>query len=217
VRVFVNGGTGYIGSRLIPVLRKQGHDVIAVCRKQSKHKLPSGCTAVEGDALDGDSYASHVRGAHTFVQLVGVSHPSPAKAKEFIAIDQRSAIEALRIAKAANVQHFVYISVAHPAPVMKVYTRVRAGCEAAICESGIPSTFLRPWYVLGPGHRWPYALIPFYAMARFFPATRDGAQRLGLCTVRDIVGALAWAVDHPQADGVRVVEVPEIRRLGKSA
>ena len=69
---------------------------------------------------------------------------------------------------------------------------------------------VRPWYVLGPGHRWPYLLIPFYALAERIPAMRAGARRLGLMTRAQMVAALVHAVEHP-ATGVRVVEVAEIR------
>jgi hypothetical protein len=43
------------------------------------------------------------------------------------------------------------------------------------------------------------------------PATRAGAQRLGLVTLAQMTEALADAVAHPSS-GVRVMEVPEIRR-----
>ena len=59
------------------------------------------------------------------MQLVGVSHPSPSKAAEFRSIDLASGQSAVDAAKNAGVQHFVYISVAHPAPVMKAYIEVR--------------------------------------------------------------------------------------------
>ena len=40
--------------------------------------------------------------------------------------------------------------------------------------------------------------------------TRGAARRLGLVTLKQMVAALADAVDHP-AGGVRVVTVPEIK------
>jgi len=94
-----------------------------------------------------------------------VAHPSQAKAKEFVAVDQRSGIEAIRAAKCASVAHFIYLSVGHPAPAMHAYIAVRSVCEAELEASGLNATILRPWYVLGPGHRWPYALIPFCWLA----------------------------------------------------
>jgi uncharacterized protein YbjT (DUF2867 family) len=84
--VFIAGGTGYIGSRLIPRLIDRGHKVRALVRPESQSKLPAGCEAVTGNALDGTSYRERVKPATTFVQLVGVSHPSPVKASNFAAL-----------------------------------------------------------------------------------------------------------------------------------
>ena len=87
---------------------------------------------------------------------------------------------------------------------------MRTECEQLIHQLGLNSTILRPWYVLGPGHRWPYALLPFYKLMEWLPNTRAAARRLGLVTLEQMVLAMLEAVESP-ALGVRVVEVPEIR------
>ena len=209
-RVFVAGGTGYVGSRLIPALIARGHSVRALARASSAARLPPDCEAVIGNALDDSSFADRVRPCDTFVQLIGVSHPSPAKAKEFRAIDLASAKASADAAKKAGVAHFVYVSVAQPAPAMKAYVEARAEAEAYIREQGLSATFLRPWYVLGPGHRWPYLLIPGYWIAEWIPRTRETARRVGLITLARMVAALVLAVERP-VEGIRIVEVPEIR------
>ena len=210
-RIFITGATGYIGSRLIPILLGSGHEVTALAREQSRHKLPPGCAVAIADALNGDSYAAAVRGADTFIHLVGVSHPSPSKAQEFLNVDQRSAEQAIQVARQNGIEHFVYLSVAQPAPMMHAYIEVRAHCENVLRASGMNATILRPWYVLGPGHRWPYALIPFYKLAELFPKTRGGARRLGLVTISDMLKTIAAAVANPPS-GVRLIEAPEIRK-----
>lgn len=208
--VFVTGGTGYVGRPLITLLLERGHEVRALVRPGSEKKLPAGCQVIRGDARDGNSYASQVKPADTFIQLAGVSHPNPSKAAEFRNVDLVSARDAIAAAGSARIRHFVYVSVAHPAPVMQAYIEVRSQCEAMIRQSGMNATILRPWYVLGPGHRWPYLLLPIYRLMELLPPAREGAKRLGLVTLEQMTQALVHAVEAPAA-GVRIVEVPEIR------
>jgi uncharacterized protein YbjT (DUF2867 family) len=214
MKVFVTGGTGYMGSRLIPVLGQRGHEVTALVRKGSETRLPARVTPVLADPLRMDSYTGQVRGADTFVHLIGVAHPSPAKAKEFQEIDLVSAQVAVKAARDAGIGHFIYLSVAHPAKMMQAFIAVRSEGERLIRESGMPATFVRPWYVLGPGHRWAYVLLPFYWICERLPATRESARRLGLVTISQMLDALVWAVENP-AEGVRVLDVPTIRELSE--
>lgn len=209
----MTGGTGYLGRSLISELLKRGHEVRALVREGSEGKLPQGCTPITGDALDKGAFAGQVHPADTFVQLVGVARPSPGKARQFREIDLVSGRASLSAAVEAGIKHFVYVSVAHPAPVMKAYIEVRSEVEALIRGSGIKATILRPWYVLGPGHRWPYFMLPFYWLLERLPATRESAQRLGFVTHEQMVKALAQAVANP-SDGVRILTVPEIRAFG---
>ena len=211
--VFLTGGTGYIGSRLAAELVRRGHEVRALARSGSEGKLPPGVTPLVGDALNFESYRDWVAPADTFVHLIGVAHPSPAKAEEFHSVDLVSVREALAAAKAARVQHFVYVSVAHPAPVMTEYWKAREEAETLIAHAGINATILRPWYVLGPGHWWPVLLLPLYWVATVVPFTRRSARRLGLVTLRQMVRAMTWAVEHP-IEGIRTVSVPKIRSGG---
>jgi uncharacterized protein YbjT (DUF2867 family) len=215
--VFITGGTGYLGRRLIPLLRAGGHRVSALARPCSAPRLPAGCDVFEGDALNGRSFAAAVPRGAAFVQLVGTPRPSPAKAAEFRAVDLVSARESIRAAVGADVGHFIYVSVAQPAPVMRAYVAVRAEAERLLRVSGLPATVLRPWYVLGPGHRWPYVLLPGYALLARLPRTAASARRLGLVTLGQMLRALTWAVEQGPAGGVEVVDVPRIRELGRVA
>lgn len=208
--LFITGGTGYVGRRLIPRLLERGHTVRALVREGSEGKLPGGCLPLVGNALDRNSFAHLVRPSDTFVQLVGVPRPSPAKAREFREIDLESIRASVPAAQEAEIKHFVYVSVAQPAPVMKAYIEVRAEGERLIRESGLDATILRPWYVLGPGHRWPYLLLPFYWTLERLPSTRETARRLGLVTIEQMIQALVAAIEMPSR-GVKVMDVQEIK------
>jgi uncharacterized protein YbjT (DUF2867 family) len=209
--VFITGGTGYLGRALIPRLGERGHVVRALVRPGSEKRLPPNCQSVLGDALSKESFAGSILPSDTFVQLVGVPHPSPAKAKLFREIDLVSVRASIAAAKEAGIQHFIYVSVAQPAPMMKEYQAVRAEGEALLRASGLNATILRPWYILGPGHRWPYLILPGYWLCELLPSTRASAQRLGLVTLKQMIAALVLAVEQP-ATGIEIVEVPRIRQ-----
>ncbi len=213
-QIFITGATGFIGSALTAELLRRGHHVSALTRPGSENKLPAGCRVIHGDALNASSYASQIAPADTFVHLIGVSHPSPSKGGEFRAIDLQSIRQAVPAAAQAGIRQFVYLSVARPAPIMREYQEVRAEGESLITLAGVNATFIRPWYVLGPGRRWPLALVPLYAIARMLPPTREGAIRLALVTRDQMVRSLVWAVENPGA-GIRVLEPQDIRRGGR--
>jgi len=209
--IFLTGATGYIGRHLVPELLARGHTVRVLVRPGSESKLAKGAIAIGGNALDRATFESHVAPSDTFIQLVGVAHPSPAKAQQFREIDLVSARESVAAARAAGVTHFIYLSVAQPAPVMQAYVAVRAEGEAMLRESGMPATFVRPWYVLGPGHRWVYGILPLYWLWMLAPKGRETARRLYPVKLANVVRAIADAVDHPP-DGVRLIEAGELRR-----
>jgi uncharacterized protein YbjT (DUF2867 family) len=210
--VLVTGGTGYVGRRLVAVLAARGHRVRVLARRSSLARVPMEAQPIVGDALNADSYTQAVRPGDTIVHLVGTPHPSPAKAAEFRRVDLPSIEAAVAAATRAGAAHLVYVSVAHPAPVMRAYIEVRSTGERLIEEAALTATILRPWYVLGPAHWRPIALLPLYAAASCVPSMRDGARRLGLVTLRQMIAALVRAVEQPPPPATRrIVAVPEIR------
>lgn len=207
--VFLTGGTGFMGLNLTARLLQRGHAVTAIARPHSLGKLPQRCRAFAGDPLDSSTYRHHLESADTWVHLVGETKPAPWKEQQFRAIDLASVQQMVKVLPVSRVRHVVYVSVAQPAPMMRSYIRVRQECEQLILACGINATFLRPWYVLGPGRRWPLLLQPFYQLAE--ACGSEGARRLGLVTLPQMVAALAWAVEHP-GNRIRILDVPAIRR-----
>ncbi|HEV8632247.1 MAG TPA: NAD(P)H-binding protein [Thermoanaerobaculia bacterium] len=208
-RVLVAGGTGYLGQAVCPLLLARDHRVVLLVRPGSERRATAGAEVIAGDPLDAASYP--LVPSDTLLLLVGAPHPAPWKGAQFEAVDLAAGRAAAAALAARPALHVVYVSVAHPAPSMHAYWRVRERVEALLAASRVPATFLRPWYVLGPGHRWPVVLRPLYWLAERLPKSRDTARRLGLVTLPQMCAALVAAVEEPPAGGVRVVEVPAIR------
>lgn len=213
--IFITGATGYIGTRLIKALQQEGdYHIKALVRKQSAHKLPPGCEAIIGNALEAATYQDKIPDRAVFIHLVGVPHPSPRKKEAFREIDGVSVREAAIAATHAHVKHFVYVSVSqYPSNMMREYQLVRGMGERFLKSTGIPCSFVRPWYVIGPGHWWPLLLTPFYKLASLFPATRDMAREQGLVTLDQMIATMVYAVKNAPVT-TTVYAVPDIKLMG---
>jgi len=100
--VFITGGTGYLGRRLIKILADKGLKVTALVRSQSVNKLPPGCSFVIADPFDWMSYVDSVPRGCIFVHLLGVSHPGPKKKQQFLSVDLASLRESVQAAVEAK-------------------------------------------------------------------------------------------------------------------
>ena len=196
--VHISGGTGYLGSALMPLLEQRGHRTRVIPRAH---------------VFDARVIAPVLEPADTFIHLTGAPKPAPWKERQFRAIDLPSLHASAEAARQRQIAHFIYVSVAQPAPAMHAYVQVRQEAEAFLAQNELPRTILRPWYILGPGHWWPYLLKPLYALAERIPSQRESATRLGLVTRAQMVASLLHAVEHP-APECRIVETAAIRRGG---
>jgi len=123
--VFVTGGTGYIGQLLIPELQTRGHHVRVLARPSATCRVPTGAMPVVGDALEADSVTAALKPGEAVIHLVGTPHPNPSKAEEFQKVDLASIRATVTAAARIGISHLVYVSVAHPAPIMRAYIEKR--------------------------------------------------------------------------------------------
>jgi len=210
-QVFITGGTGYLGQRLIPMLMQKGYAVRALTRKGSEQKLPSGCIPVISDPFDANAFVHYIEPGSTFIQLLGVSHPGPSKKKLFYKIDFASVSASVTAATHAGCEHFVYVSVAQtPTSVMRDYQVCRAECEKMIRGAMSKATIIRPWYIIGPGHYWPLLFLPLFKILEIIPGTSVKAKALRLVYLTQMLNTLILAVDRPP-ERTRIFEIEAIR------
>ncbi len=211
IPVFITGATGYIGRRLTRNLLEQGYRVIALVRKGSEAKVIPGAEIISADPFDPAAFSSGIPRGAIVVQLLGVAHPSPKKSAQFRMIDLRSVKATADAARAAGASHFIYISVAMaPSKWMAAYQQVRQEGEEYCRSLGLKCTFIRPWYVLGPGHYWPLLLLPLYGLAELVPRWRLKARAMALVTIRQILRVLLHSVASTPLP-LRIIETRDIR------
>jgi uncharacterized protein YbjT (DUF2867 family) len=129
MKIVVFGGTGLIGSQVVKLLQKEGHEAIP--------QSPStGVNTVTGEGL-----ADAIAGADVVVDLTNSPSFAPDDVMEFF---RKSTGNMLAAEKAAGVGHHVALSVvgADRSP-QSTYLPAKVAQEKLIRESGVPYTVVR--------------------------------------------------------------------------
>lgn len=73
MRVFLMGGTGLVGGRLIPKLKELGHEVVLLTRRpeQAKDTFGSQCEVVSGNPKEAGAWMEAVDGCDAVINLTG--------------------------------------------------------------------------------------------------------------------------------------------------
>lgn len=195
--ILVTGGTGTIGSRVVPLLRAAGKD-IRILSRHPRNNEP-GIEHVAGDTVAGDGLAQALSGVDTVLHLAG-----GAKGDDVAA---RNLAEA---ARSSGIAHLILISVVGADAMPIGYFRAKAAAERAIAESGIPWTVMRAAQL----HEFVFPVVKGLARLLLSPAPK------GLCFepvhVDEVAARLAeLALSAPSgrvADlaGPEVLDIPQL-------
>jgi uncharacterized protein YbjT (DUF2867 family) len=129
MKIVVIGGTGLIGSKIVPILRKVGHEVVAASPK-------SGINSITGEGLE-----QAMAGTQVVIDLANSPSFEDKAVLEFFETSGRNlhAAEA-----AAGVRHHVALSiVGTDRTAENGYFRAKVAQEKLIETSGIPYTIIR--------------------------------------------------------------------------
>ncbi|MFI9239126.1 SDR family oxidoreductase [Streptomyces sp. NPDC053079] len=206
--LLVTGGTGTLGSLVVPLLRDAGHDVRVLSRRG--RESGDGIEYVTGDLLGNEGVERAVDGAGTVLHLAG----GPKG-------DDEATRNLVRAASRAGVRHLVYISVIGADKVPLGYFRSKLGAERAVAESGLPWTTLRAAQfhdlvltVVRKMAKLP--VIPVPGGLRFQPVdAREVAERLVELTLGQPAG-LVPDLAGPTVYGMAELSRGYLRACGKS-
>ena len=175
MKILVTGSTGNIGSLLLQELKKRDVQIRALVRKADA-KLPAGVEAVVGDLLDPVSFEKALEGVDKLFLLNGV-----------VPDELTQGLIAFGLAKKRKLKHIVYNSVFKAENFKDVpHFASKWTIEAALKESGVPFTILRPNYF----HQNDLTLKSLLLDVGIYPMPL-GPTGLSSVDVRDIAEAAA--------------------------
>jgi NADH dehydrogenase len=195
--VLVTGSSGYVGRRLVAQLAERGTPVRALVHR-SRHDLPAGAEAFEGDITDAASLSKACEGVDVVVNLASITADRKPPPGGYDRVNAEGAAAVATAARAAGVRRFVHLAgidttVGPPGP----YLAGRRRGEAAILSAGVECVaILRPSIMFGGrDSAFIKALARLVKLAPAVPVPGDGTVRLQLVWVEDVVRCIVQLAD----------------------
>ncbi len=220
----ITGGTGYIGSHLIPALVERGWQVRTCGRSKRPERLPAPVGYHSVDLAGDESLDDVLAGVSHVFHLAGASS-SRSSEQEMWRSNVEGTERLVGAARRAGVQRLLHMSstsvygeeVQLPVPVRedvetcpsRAYGKAKWGAEQAVWragEKGLPVVVMRPVSVYGPGNTKLLAsAVLDVAIERFagldtLAVPREAIEQR-LVHVADVVAACLHLIDHPLATG----------------
>jgi nucleoside-diphosphate-sugar epimerase len=233
MKVFVTGGTGFIGGEVVRQLRARGDDVVCLARSADKARRLGdlGCRVVAGDLGDEAAIRAGMEGCDAVVHAAAMYEVGiPAKQRPAMyEANVRGTERVLRAALEAKVPKVVYVSTVgvfgnthrkvvdetyeHPGGEFTSYyeeTKLEAHriAKRMTAEEGLPCVIVQPGGVYGPGDTSQVADLLEQFLAGRLPLLPF--PELGICLshVEDVAGGILLGLDKAAAGETYVISGP---------
>jgi nucleoside-diphosphate-sugar epimerase len=232
VKVFVTGGTGFIGGTVVRQLRERGDDVVCLIRSPEKAaKLTElGAELVSGDLGDAEAMRGGMAGCDAVVHAAAI-YEVGIPVKQHPAMWEANVAGTERVMKAAldaNVARIVYVSTCgvfgnthgkvvdetyeHPGKEFTSYyeeTKLEAHrIVKRMIDDGLPAIIVQPGGVYGPGDTSQVADLLQEFFAGKLPLLPFPEFGICLTHVDDIAGGILLAVDKGKVGETYVLSGP---------
>jgi uncharacterized protein YbjT (DUF2867 family) len=213
MRILIVGASGYIGGRLVPLLRSRGDDLVLMSRdaRPLAARFPD-ARVVAADLLDAATLAPALEGIDVAYYL---AHSMGAGERGFAERDRQAARNFAQAAARAGVSRIVYLGgLGDDAADLSHHLASRHETGAELAAHGVPVTEFRAAVIIGSGsasfeilrhltERLPVMITPRWVGTR--------CQPIG---IRDVLDYLVGALDHPEAIGIVEIGAPDVLSYG---
>ena len=233
MKVFVTGGTGFIGGEVVRQLRERGDQVVCLVRSPEKgQKVEAlGCTLAAGDLSNAEAIRKGMEGCDAVIHAAAI-YEVGIPAKQRPAMWEANVAGTERVMKAAleaKIPRIVYVSTVgvfgntHQKVVNESYEHPEQGftsyyeetkleahkiVKRMIAEQDLPAIIVQPGGVYGPGDTSQVADLLQEFFAGKLPLLPF--PELGICMshVEDIAGGVLLALDKGKLGEIYVISGP---------
>jgi uncharacterized protein YbjT (DUF2867 family) len=215
VNILVTGITGYMGSLMVPRLRRDGHSVRGFARRPDR--VTADVPVIGGDAISGAGLDEALDGIDVAYYLIHSMEPTePAPSDAFASREHVAAERFAAAAVAAGVTRIVYLGGLVPAEGPRsAHLASRMAVEEILLSAVPDSVALRASIVIGARSRSFRFLVRLVERLPVLAIPAWRKHRTAPIDERDIVGMLAAAADNDQVGGMTLdVGGPDVVSYG---
>jgi len=204
MKVFVTGGTGFVGREILAQLLQAGHTVRALVREGSTAKLdePGKIDVYPGDITDAASLAGALEGCDAVIHLVGIIREFPGRGITFEKMHVSATENILAASAEQGVQRFLHMSSNGTRENgSTAYHRTKWQAEEKVRASALDWTIFRPSLIFGRGSEFVKMLTELIRRVPVVPVIGDGQYRMQPVSVAQVAESFVRALEMPESIG----------------
>jgi NADH dehydrogenase len=201
MKIFIAGGTGFVGGHLKRELLKWGHTLRLLVHKRDTGD-GDGVEQIEGDVTRVESFAQALNGCDAAINLVGIIREFPGRGVTFERLHVQATANVLAAAQQAQVRRYLQMSALGTRPdAVSDYHKTKFRAEEMVRASGLDWTILRPSLIYGPKDAFVNMLADQLRLSPVMPVIGDGRYRLQPIHGDDVARCFALALEMPETIG----------------
>lgn len=197
MKVFLAGGTGFVGKNLLQDLLIAGHNVGLLVRKGSEGKVTQkdGITFIYGDITDAASLEGRLIGFDAVINLVGIIREFHKRRITFERLHFEGTKNLVDAAKSQGVSRFIQMSALGSRPdANSLYHKTKFSAERYLIKSGLTYTIFKPSIIFGPEDKFINYFAGMIKSSPFMPVIGNGKGKLQPVYVKDITQGFVKAL-----------------------